>query len=119
MHAPQVNTKAGKSGIFVLAFTTTLREGLETAVFITGSNTASGAASIPLAGLVGVICGLIVGMILFYTCAWRVLTCGGCVAGSLSASACIGALSLNEAKLGLTLLTCCAVARRSPASPGS
>lgn len=65
----QVNTKAGKSGIFLLAFTTTLREGLETAVFITGSNTASGAASIPLAGLVGVICGLIVGMLLFYTCA--------------------------------------------------
>ena len=66
----QVNSKAGKSGIFLLAFSTTLREGLETAVFITGSNTGQGAASIPLAGAVGIICGLIIGFILYYTCAW-------------------------------------------------
>lgn len=63
----QVNTKAGKWGIFILAFTTTLREGLEAVVFIAGVSASLPVSSIPIPAVVGIIMGITVGVILYYT----------------------------------------------------
>ena len=52
----------------LLAFTTTLREGMETVIFLTGVSAGLDPRSIPLAGLVGVLLGIAVGVALFYTC---------------------------------------------------
>ena len=64
---PQVNTKAGKWGIFILAFTTTLREGLEAVVFIAGVSASLPVSSIPIPAVVGIIMGVTVGVLLYYT----------------------------------------------------
>lgn len=63
----QVNTKAGKWGIFILAFTTTLREGMEAVVFIAGVSAGLPVSSIPIPAVVGIIMGIAVGMLLYYT----------------------------------------------------
>ena len=62
-----MNTKAGKWGIFILALTTTLREGLEAVVFIAGVSAGLPVSSIPIPAVVGIIMGIAVGMILYYT----------------------------------------------------
>ncbi|KAL3155144.1 hypothetical protein ABBQ38_011200 [Trebouxia sp. C0009 RCD-2024] len=62
-----VNTKAGMWGIFILAFSTTIREGLEAVVFIAGVSASLPISSIPLPAIVGIIMGLTVGVILYYT----------------------------------------------------
>ena len=63
----QVNTKAGKWGIFILAFTTTIREGLEAVVFIAGVSASLPISSIPIPAVVGIIMGITVGVVLYYT----------------------------------------------------
>lgn len=52
--------------IFFLAFFTVIREGLEVVVFLAGVGNAKPTA-IPLSGFVGIICGICVGIILYYT----------------------------------------------------
>lgn len=52
-----------------MAFLNTLREGLESVVFLTGVSAGTDPRSIPLAGIVGIILGIIVGIALYYTCA--------------------------------------------------
>lgn len=53
--------KGSKWTLFLLPFITVLREGLEAVVFIGGVSLGQSAKSIPLAAIVGLICGLIVG----------------------------------------------------------
>lgn len=60
------NTKAGKWGIFILAFTTTIREGLEAVVFIAGVSASLPVSSIPIPAVVGIIMGVTVGVLLYY-----------------------------------------------------
>lgn len=62
----QANTKAGKWGIFILAFTTTVREGLEAVVFIAGVSASLPVSSIPIPAVVGIIMGVTVGVLLYY-----------------------------------------------------
>lgn len=64
---PTLNTKSGKWGIWVLAFTTTLREGLEAVVFIAGVSAGLPVSSIPIPAVIGIIMGLSVGFILYWT----------------------------------------------------
>lgn len=52
-----------------MAFANTLREGLESVVFLCGVSAGTDPRSIPLAGIVGIILGVIVGVALYYTCA--------------------------------------------------
>ena len=62
-----MNAKAGHWGIFILAFTTTLREGLEAVIFIAGVSAGLDVSSIPIPAVVGIIMGLAVGFILYFT----------------------------------------------------
>ncbi len=63
----QLNAQPGKWGIWVLAFTTTLREGLEAVVFIAGVSAGLPVSSIPIPAVIGIIMGLSVGFILYWT----------------------------------------------------
>ncbi|KAA6417637.1 MAG: iron permease FTR1 [Trebouxia sp. A1-2] len=63
----KLNAKSGKWGIWVLAFTTTLREGLEAVVFIAGVSAGLPVSSIPFPAVIGIIMGLTVGFILYWT----------------------------------------------------
>eukprot|EP00798_Chlamydomonas_sp_ICE-L_P024889 gene24889-10554_t len=58
--------KRQRYNIFFLAFFTVVREGLEVVVFMAGVGN-SNASAIPLSGFVGIICGMCVGVILYYT----------------------------------------------------
>ncbi|SCV74126.1 BQ2448_6558 [Microbotryum intermedium] len=53
--------RSGKWSLFLLPLITVLREGLECVVFVGGVSLGQSAKSIPLAAIVGLICGLIVG----------------------------------------------------------
>ena len=53
--------------VFLLAFSTTLREGIESVIFLTGVSAGIDPRSIPIAGIVGIMLGLAVGIILYYT----------------------------------------------------
>ncbi len=53
--------------VFLLAFTTTLREGLESVIFLCGVSAGIDPRSIPIAGIVGVLIGIAVGVALYYT----------------------------------------------------
>ncbi|KAF9033925.1 iron permease FTR1 [Hymenopellis radicata] len=63
-------TKTGKWAFFILPLITVLREGMEAVIFVGGVSLGQPATSIPLAAIVGIICGLIVGF-LIYTFASR------------------------------------------------
>ncbi len=52
--------------VFILAYTTTVREGIESVLFLTSVSASTGAASIPIPGIVGVFLGVLTGMALFY-----------------------------------------------------
>ncbi|KAB5596068.1 Iron permease FTR1 [Ceratobasidium theobromae] len=54
----------GKWILFILPFITVLREGLEAVIFIGGVSLGQRATSIPLAAIIGLICGLLVGYII-------------------------------------------------------
>jgi high-affinity iron transporter len=53
--------------VFLLAFSTTLREGLESVIFLTGVSAGIDLRSIPIAGIVGILIGIAVGVALYYT----------------------------------------------------
>ena len=53
--------------VFLLAFSTTLREGIESVIFLTGVSAGIDPRSIPIAGIVGILLGLAVGIALYYT----------------------------------------------------
>ena len=57
--------RAGRWILFVLPFITVLREGLEAVVFVGGVSLGQSARSIPLAAVVGIICGLVCGFIIY------------------------------------------------------
>ncbi|TFY61301.1 hypothetical protein EVJ58_g4595 [Rhodofomes roseus] len=59
------NTKAGKWVLFVLPCITVLREGMEAVIFVGGVSLGQQATSIPIAAVVGLICGLIVGYLIY------------------------------------------------------
>ncbi|KDN49818.1 hypothetical protein RSAG8_01883, partial [Rhizoctonia solani AG-8 WAC10335] len=51
--------------LFILPFITVLREGLEAVVFVGGVSLGQPATSIPLAAIIGLICGLLVGYLIY------------------------------------------------------
>ncbi|KAM0755041.1 iron permease FTR1 [Meredithblackwellia eburnea MCA 4105] len=57
--------KSGKWALFLLPLITVLREGLEAVVFVGGVSLGQSAKSIPLAAIVGIFCGLIIGYIIY------------------------------------------------------
>jgi len=59
------NAKTGKWVLFILPMITVLREGLEAVVFVGGVSLAEPATSIPIATIVGIICGLTCGFVIY------------------------------------------------------
>ncbi|KAJ3511134.1 hypothetical protein NMY22_g15746 [Coprinellus aureogranulatus] len=57
--------KTGKWVLFVLPFITVLREGMEAVVFVGGVSLGQPATSIPIAAIVGIIAGLVVGFVIY------------------------------------------------------
>ena len=62
-----------KFSVFILAYTTTVREGIESVLFLTSVSASTGAGSIPIPGIIGVLLGILTGMALFYRRARRTL----------------------------------------------
>ncbi|KAJ6572030.1 iron permease FTR1/Fip1/EfeU [Mycena capillaripes] len=58
-------TTAGRWVLFILPLITVLREGMEAVIFVGGVSLGQPATSIPIATIVGLICGLIVGFIIY------------------------------------------------------
>ena len=59
------SARRGKWILFILPFITVLREGLEAVVFVGGVSLGQPAASIPIAAIVGIVCGLICGFVIY------------------------------------------------------
>ncbi|GAA5852724.1 hypothetical protein JCM8547_002604 [Rhodosporidiobolus lusitaniae] len=57
--------RSSKWTLFLLPMVTVLREGLEAVVFVGGVSLGQSAKSIPLAAIVGIICGLIIGYLIY------------------------------------------------------
>ena len=57
--------KTGRWILFVLPFITVLREGMEAVVFVGGVSLGQSARSIPIAAIVGIVCGLICGFLIY------------------------------------------------------
>ncbi|KAF8521712.1 iron permease FTR1 [Hysterangium stoloniferum] len=57
--------KTGKWVLFALPFITVLREGMEAVVFVGGVALGQSATAIPIAAIVGIICGLIIGYVIY------------------------------------------------------
>ncbi|KAJ7598652.1 iron permease FTR1 [Mycena floridula] len=64
----------GKWVLFILPLITVLREGMEAVVFVGGVSLGQPATSIPIAAIVGIICGLIVGFIIYQFASRTTLT---------------------------------------------
>ncbi|KAJ7669292.1 iron permease FTR1 [Mycena polygramma] len=58
-------TRAGRWVLFILPLITVLREGMEAVIFVGGVSLGQPATSIPIATIVGLICGLVVGFIIY------------------------------------------------------
>ncbi|KAJ7154728.1 iron permease FTR1 [Mycena filopes] len=58
-------TQAGRWVLFVLPLITVLREGMEAVIFVGGVSLGQPATSIPIATIVGLLCGLIVGFVIY------------------------------------------------------
>ncbi|KAH8101808.1 Ftr1 protein [Cristinia sonorae] len=58
-------TKTGRWVLFVLPLITVLREGMEAVIFVGGVALGQSARSIPLAAIVGIICGLVAGFLIY------------------------------------------------------
>jgi high-affinity iron transporter len=58
---------ASKYALFILPLITVLREGLEAVVFVGGVALGQSATAIPLAAIIGILCGLIVGFIIYFS----------------------------------------------------
>lgn len=63
--APFRKANRGSTILFTIPFITTLREGLEAVVFVGGVSLGLPATSIPLAAIVGLACGFLIGYIVF------------------------------------------------------
>ncbi|KAJ3889863.1 iron permease FTR1 [Lentinula edodes] len=57
--------KAGKWVLLILPMITVMREGLEAVIFIGGVSLGQPATAIPIAAIVGLVCGLIVGFLIY------------------------------------------------------
>jgi len=60
-----IKTKTQRYAFFILPFVTVLREGLEAIVFLGGVSLGETAQSIPIAAIMGIICGCLVGYLLY------------------------------------------------------
>ncbi|KAK9761537.1 high-affinity iron permease [Basidiobolus ranarum] len=60
-----IRAKSRKYALFLLPFITVMREGLEGVVFIGGISISEPASSIPIAAICGILCGCLVGWIIF------------------------------------------------------
>ncbi|KAI6115100.1 iron permease FTR1 [Pisolithus croceorrhizus] len=58
-------TKSGKWVLFILPMITVLREGMEGVIFVSGVAVGQPATSIPIAAIVGIICGLVCGFFIY------------------------------------------------------
>jgi len=68
MKEQQAKGFAGKSrkyAMFVLPFITVLREGLEAVVFVGGVSLSEPATAFPLAVIVGMLCGVLIGYFIY------------------------------------------------------
>ncbi len=74
LETQEAKSKMGEGGIFLLAFTTTLREGIETVVFLAGVTAGQKVQAIILPCFVGLLMGLAVGVLLYYTCGFLTYT---------------------------------------------
>ena len=59
------SARTGKWALFTLPFIVVLREGLEAVVFVGGVSLGQSARAIPIAAIVGIICGLICGFAIY------------------------------------------------------
>ncbi|KZS97465.1 Ftr1 protein [Sistotremastrum niveocremeum HHB9708] len=59
------STRTGRWALVILPFVTVLREGMEAVVFVGGVSLGQQATSIPIAAIVGLICGIVVGYIIY------------------------------------------------------
>ncbi|THV04057.1 iron permease FTR1 [Dendrothele bispora CBS 962.96] len=66
--------KTGKWVLFILPLITVLREGMEAVVFVGGVSLGQPATSIPIATIVGLICGLIIGFLIYQFASRTTLT---------------------------------------------
>lgn len=57
--------QSGKWVLFILPLITVLREGMEAVIFVGGVSLGQPAAAIPIAAIVGLICGIIVGYLIY------------------------------------------------------
>ena len=76
VHAPVAASPAAIDGsrttkwaVFLLAFSSVFREGVESVIFLAGVSGAAAPTAIPLSAVVGIICGCLVGVALYYSCA--------------------------------------------------
>ncbi|KAF8804681.1 iron permease FTR1 [Phlegmacium glaucopus] len=58
-------TSTGKWVLFILPLVTVLREGLEAVIFVGGVSLGQPATSIPIATIVGIVCGLVIGFVIY------------------------------------------------------
>jgi high-affinity iron transporter len=58
-------TRTGKWVLFILPLITVLREGLEAVIFVGGVSLGLPAASIPIAAIVGIVCGVVIGFFIY------------------------------------------------------
>ncbi|KAI5475027.1 iron permease FTR1 [Pseudohyphozyma bogoriensis] len=58
-------SRGGKWTLFILPLITVLREGLEAIVFVGGVTLGQSAKSIPIAAIMGLVCGLIIGYLIY------------------------------------------------------
>jgi high-affinity iron transporter len=66
--------KTGRWVLFVLPFITVLREGIEAIVFVGGVSLGQAASSIPIAAIVGIVCGLVCGFFIYQFASRTTLT---------------------------------------------
>ena len=62
---PTNPSQTGRYALLILPMITVLREGLEAVVFIGGVALGQPASSIPIAAIVGIVCGLVVGVFIY------------------------------------------------------
>ncbi|KAF5318529.1 hypothetical protein D9619_010858 [Psilocybe cf. subviscida] len=58
-------TRTGKWALFILPLITVLREGLEAVIFVGGVSLGQPATSIPIAAIVGLLCGFVCGFLIY------------------------------------------------------
>lgn len=61
------NGRSHKWSIMILAGSATLREGIESVLFLTGVSGGEGVRAIIIPGIIGVILGVLVGVLIFYS----------------------------------------------------